>query len=970
MRFGKIAVIAAASAALVGGGGLNPAFAAGASDPIKDWTSLTDEVQKLISWREANGLPMGGDWQKSCRSVGEVANSGGADAILESAVPGDESSPLTTSSVVRFANARSQIMPGSDGTASWDLFTVDIQVCSTPAPVPPTAPESIDGDGKDDYVVIPEGYYFSDAQDPTYIFPPGKFKVPSSYYVNGTATFTITLAQTDFDGVTIYEVNPNAPHSWTYTFDGRQKVNPTSVPTVSDGSFSSDEFTVPATTDYSWELDGSGTTLTPGTYKVSDYATYGDDGYATLAFLPVINDPLNYVLTSEEATTLHARNFEYAVASDPDASDGFMGDDVLTLPTVTGGKWSVNGVAVDAGAHNVSDVSTYNASGVATLDVSLDADTNYKFNLDGADSGNGGKWKFTAKNYESVTTPKITTVDADGPNDSYTIPSTTGVTYTDADGNVLTPGEHTATGDIVVNMVTASGYKFEDGTTSASFKDHLNPYYLAGAVVAPEFVDDADTNDVITLTKAAGITWYVNGKAVDAGSHKISEFMESPTDSVAVTVTFAVASDYELRAGSVTGPWSHTFDTRTVVADVAPTAKDEDGPADVLTLPAVTGATWTVNGVESTGSVTTTGHVDVVLSALPGYVLSTGQKTQSWSYDLESTFLAGTPTAATTTDKPGVTSDALVIPATKGVTYSVDGTVKAAGTYSVSDLTTYKSGTATVKVTASAADGYRLPENSTTSWTFTFTESSTIPAATSPTFGTSAVTIPSAEGISYTVLVDGVKTPVSGTVTAPVHGTITIYAAPVYGYAFDNGKTEMSWSKAYDRRTRVTATAPTFTAATETTKAAVTIPVKAGVTYSIDGTVKEAGTYQVEGASVKVTAASSDENTYVLDGTTAWTFDATPSVDDTGTVATPPSTGGKEPNENGVVSTEDGVVNERGVVNEDRAGTVDGGVATVNELRKTGSPVENGVAVGSVLLIAGAAVLASASVRRRRALQA
>lgn len=968
MRFGKIAVIAAAAVALVGGGGLNPAFAASSSDPIKDWTSLTDEVQKLVSWREANGLPMGGDWQTSCRSVGEVANSGGADAILESAVPGDESSPLTTSSVVRFANARSQIMPSSDGTTSWDLFTVDIQVCSTPAPVPSAAPESIDGNGKDDYIVIPKGYYFSDAQDPTYILPDGKFKVPSSYYVNGTATITLVLAQTDFDGTAIYEVNPNAPHSWTYTFDGRQQVNPTSVPTVSDGQFSNDEFTIPATTDYSWELDGSGTKLAPGTYKVSDYTTYEDDGYATLAFLPVVNDSTNYVLTSEEATTLHARNFEYAVASDPSVSDGFMSDDVLTLPAVAGGHWSVNGVAVDAGVYDVSDVANYNASGVSTLNVSLDADSNYKFNLDGTDSNNGGTWKFTAKNYESVTTPKITTVDVDGPNDSYTLPSITGVTYTDGNGNVLAPGEHTATGDIVVNMTTTSGYKFEDGTTSATFKDHLNPYYLAGVVVAPAFVDAANANDTITLTKAAGITWYVNGKAVDAGSHKVSEFMTAPADSAAITVTFTVSSGYELRSGSVTGPWSHTFDMLTTIAPTDPTAKDVDGPADVITLPAVTGATWTVNGVESTGSVTTTGHVDVALSALPGYVLSTGQKTQSWSYDLESTFLAGTPTAATTTDKPGVTYDALVIPATKGVTYSVDGTVKAAGTYSVSDLTTYKSGTATVKVTASAASGYRLPENSTTSWPLTFTESSTIPAATSPTFGASMVTIPSATGISHYIFVNGVKTPVSGTIPAPVYGTITVYAAPVYGYAFDNGKTEMSWSKAYDRRTHVTATAPTFTKATTTAKAAVVIPTKAGVAYSIDGTVKTAGTYQVEGASVKVTATSSDATAYVLDGTTSWTFDATVPVDDTGAVATPPFTGDKEWNENGIVGTEDDDLDVPDVVADDSAGTVDD--TTVDELRKTGSPVENGVAVGSLLVIAGAAALASVSVRRRRALRA
>ncbi|MGM0931098.1 MAG: CAP domain-containing protein [Actinomycetota bacterium] len=201
------------------------------------------------------------------------------------------------------------------------------------------------------------------------------------------------------------------------------------------------------------------------------------------------------------------------------------------------------------------------------------------------------------------------------------------------------------------------------------------------------------------------------------------------------------------------------------------------------------------------------------------------------------------------------------IPATAGIQYAINGKETAAGTYAAGGIK--------ITVTATAKAGYR--NHGGTSWTQDFTPPK--PPAQGPTKVTAAApafdrasgrfTIPRTTGVLYQV---GGQTKTAGTYPGN-GGNDTVIAKAAAGYTL-TGTT--SWT--YDfAPVKVAAPAPTF----NISRGSYTIPSKAGVAYYVDGARKTAET-EYEAAKGKVTVTARAAAGYVLSGTASWSHDFTP----------------------------------------------------------------------------------------------
>ncbi|WP_452176640.1 ThuA domain-containing protein [Georgenia satyanarayanai] len=226
-----------------------------------------------------------------------------------------------------------------------------------------------------------------------------------------------------------------------------------------------------------------------------------------------------------------------------------------------------------------------------------------------------------------------------------------------------------------------------------------------------------------------------------------------------------------------------------VVTPTAVTFTDAAGTdADTLTIPAVDGVEYLVNGeVTEAGTYPASGAVTVTARALEGFVLAEGA-TAEWTFtftdDEEPQPVEVTPAPVTFSDEDGTADDTYTIPATAGVEYLVDGVVTAAGTYD---------GSGTVTVTARALEGFVLAEGATAEWSFTFSTEGGDPEPTEVTplavtftdragFANDTFTIPAVEGVEY--VVDGEVVPAG---TYPGEGTIEVTARATEGFVLADG---------------------------------------------------------------------------------------------------------------------------------------------------------------------------------------
>ncbi|QXQ09675.1 hypothetical protein [Paeniglutamicibacter sp. Y32M11] len=235
-----------------------------------------------------------------------------------------------------------------------------------------------------------------------------------------------------------------------------------------------------------------------------------------------------------------------------------------------------------------------------------------------------------------------------------------------------------------------------------------------------------------------------------------------------------------------------------------------------------------------------------VTGSKPGY--ATTSKASTPTSKIATATVRVTP-AAPTSD---ATTGSYTVPTTSGVTYLVNGSTKAAGTYS--------SGYTKVTISAVAKDGFTL--TGSTSWTFDLSKKSATATEPSVNYSAKTIAIPRVAGVAY--YIDGILK-ATGTHKVTTATTVTAKAA-----AANYVVAAKTWK--YDLRTAVAPAKPVFDAPKNTVK----IPTKTGVSYYVNGVKQKAGTYKYTGTGTVTTKTSS--SSYKLTGTTSWKFDNRNSV--------------------------------------------------------------------------------------------
>jgi hypothetical protein len=267
-------------------------------------------------------------------------------------------------------------------------------------------------------------------------------------------------------------------------------------------------------------------------------------------------------------------------------------NDTFTVPTTPGVIYSVS-----AGSH----------SGSGLVNVTASAASGYT--LTGTTS-----WSHLFTNVACpvpdthVTPAEVTFNDVCGTaNDTFTVPTTTGVNYSQ------TAGSHSGSGSTTVTATAQTGYIL-DGTTSWShtFTNVACPIHVTPAEVT--FNDVCGTaNDTFTVPTTTGVNY-----SETAGTH-------SGTGSKTVTAT--AQTGYILDG---TTSWSHTFTNVACDQHATPgtvTFNDQCGTQnDSFFVPTTTG----VNYSETAGTHSGSGSTTVTATAQQGYVLD---GTTSWSHD-------------------------------------------------------------------------------------------------------------------------------------------------------------------------------------------------------------------------------------------------------------------------------------------------------------------------------------------------
>jgi hypothetical protein len=187
------------------------------------------------------------------------------------------------------------------------------------------------------------------------------------------------------------------------------------------------------------------------------------------------------------------------------------------------------------------------------------ANGHYKATLDnkfGTDPGNKAKSKVFKVECAAPDTPVTptapTNVDQCGTaNDTYTIPTTTGVTYK-VNGVTTAANTYPGSGTVNITAEADSGYTLGNATASWSFTFDSTACPITVTPTAPSHVDVcSNSNDTYTIPTATGVTYKVNGVVTPAGTYYI--WMNPGVTSYAVTAE-PTGSPYVL-----TGPTSWAF---------------------------------------------------------------------------------------------------------------------------------------------------------------------------------------------------------------------------------------------------------------------------------------------------------------------------------------------------------------------------------------------------------------------------
>jgi serine protease len=368
------------------------------------------------------------------------------------------------------------------------------------------------------------------------------------------------------------------------------------------------------------------------------------------------------------------------------------------------------------------------------------------------------------------------------------------------------------------------------------------------------FTDKIGTaEDTYTIPTTPGVDYLVDGVVKPAGTYP---------GTGTVWITTRAQPGYEIPYTLISS-WTKTFNSSIQLISVVPKEPifiDKDGTAeDTYTIPTTIGVDYFINGtVKAAGTYPAVNYMEINARAQAGYEIpSTAASTWKPYWSSYSWATEVSPKEPLFVDQDGTTEDTYTIPASSGVRYYVNGTLKETGTYPA---------TGAVTVTAHAKVGYRIVYGATSSWGHTFTNY--VPPITvrpaAATFidedGTTkdTYTIPSTEGVEY--LVNGVVKPAG---TYPGTGSITITYRAQPGYVVPDGYI-LRWGHTFTNYVppiTVRPAAATFIDEDGTTKDTYTIPSTEGVEYLVNGVVKPAGTYPGTG-SITITARAKTD--YVL----------------------------------------------------------------------------------------------------------
>jgi hypothetical protein len=199
-----------------------------------------------------------------------------------------------------------------------------------------------------------------------------------------------------------------------------------------------------------------------------------------------------------------------------------------------------------------------------------------------------------------------------------------------------------------------------------------------------------------TIHDMVGVQYKVNGVPVPTGTYSVS-----PDSDIRITVQAVPETGYSIPS-TVQSTWSTMFAKVVTPVTVTPLSPSFSTAPRTYTIPSQNGVQYTVNGeVKPSGTYPGVGLTSIKATATTGYVLS---GTTSWSF----TFAVPVPTVTPVAPVFNLTTRTYTIPSQTGVQYSVNGAIKAAGTYPATGI---------VNVTAAASPGYIL--SGTTSWTVT-----------------------------------------------------------------------------------------------------------------------------------------------------------------------------------------------------------------------------------------------------------
>ncbi len=600
---------------------------------------------------------------------------------------------------------------------------------------------------------------------------------------------------------------------------------------------SSDTYTVPTTTGVTYQVGG--VTVAAGTYP----------GSGTVVVTTVAQE--GYELTGTTEFTHTFTDINPVAAEAPTQVDTWgTDDDTYTIPSVTGVRYEVGGATVAAGTY----------PGLGTVVVNAFAESGYV--LTGASS-----FSLPFTDIRQVSAEAPTQADTWGTaDDTYTIPSVTGVRY-EVGGETVAAGTYPGLGTVVVNAFAEAGYVL---TGESSFSLPFTNILQVSAV-APSQVDTWGTvDDTYTIPVVEGVRYEVGGVTVVAGTY--------PGTGTVVVNAFAEPG-FELEGED---EFTLVFtDIRQVSAE-APGQVDTWGTADdTYTIASTTGVRYEVDGATvPAGTYPGAGTVVVTAVAETGYVL-----TGATEFTLVFTnILQVTAEAPGQVDTWGTADDTYTIPAVEGVRYEVGGATVPAGTYP---------GAGTVVVTAVAESGYLL--TGATEFTLVFTDIRQVTAEAPAQFDTydtadDTYTIPVVEGVRYEI--DGLTVPPG---TYPGSGTVVVSAVAETGYVL-TGASE--FTLVFTDIHQVTADAPGQFDTYDTADDTYTIASTTGVRYEVGGVSLEAGTYSGLGT-VVVTAFA--EVGYELTGQDVFTlvftdihqvaaeapgqFDTYDTADDTYTIA-------------------------------------------------------------------------------------